>query len=297
MFKNYFTIFRSLSTLLTTPLRFLTLAIISASLTACGSSSITDRIVDAVLTTDQKQAIAKQVVRASNPLELVSTITNITELIGFLPTGPMNCTSGSGSGVQTTVDNPPLGSFDSEDSILLDAQNCQTLLGRLDGTLTLTGTSTGTTTVFSNATIDGSSLINGTLELAPSNNFDLLAGTGSLGMKASNFSVTENGNTATLKNGDYNFVLSGSNYTFTADQTYTFNQFPGNLTAKTEVAGFTGDTSINAGGGLEISSPLNGEMIITFPGNSKATVSANTGNETTYSLTVDNTTITQLWDQ
>ena len=296
MFKNYFNRFRLFSTQRVILLRLSTLAIISTFLVACGSS-ITDRIVGAVLTTDQKQAIAKQVVRVSNPFELVNTITNITELIGFLPTGPMSCGPGSGTGVQTTVDNPPLGSFDNGDSIILDAKNCQTLLGRLDGKITLTGTNTGTTTVFSNATIDRSSLVNGTLELAPSNNFDPLAGTGSLGMKASNFSVTENGNTATLKKGDFNFVLSGSNYTFTADQTYTFNQFPGNLTAKTEAAGFTGDTSINADGGLGISSPLNGEMIITFPGNSKATVSANTGNETTYSLTVDNTTITQLWDR
>ncbi len=293
MLKNYFKSFRLLSTL---P-RTLLLTSICSSLVACGGSSITDLIVDAALTTEQKQNIAKQVVRVSNPFELVDTITNITELIGFLPTGTMDCASGIGTGTQTIVDNIPLGSFDAGDSIVLDATNCQTLLGKLDGKLTLTGTTTGTTAVFSNARINGSSLTNGRIELAPSNTYDLVAGTGSLGIKASDLSITESGNTATLKNGDYNFALSGNSYTFTADQTYTFDQLPGKLTAKTGSAGFTGATSVTSGGDLDISAPIAGVMIITFPGDSRATVSANTGNQTTYSLTVDNTTITQLWDQ
>ena len=284
MFKQYFN-------------KTLPLIMLGASLVACGSGSITDRIVDAVLTTDQKQLIAKQIVRVTNPLELVDAITGITTLIGFLPTGPLACTSGSGSGNVTTIDTPPVGSFGEGDSIVLDASNCQTVLGTIDGKLSITGTNTGTTTEFSNTKLDGSSLVNGRIDLSPSNNYNLLDGTGTLGIKATNLAITENGETATLKNGDYIFALSGNSYTFTADQAFSFSQFPGKLTAKTEGNGFSGSTNLDASGDLNISSPLAGEMIITYPGGSKATVSANTGNETTYALTVDNQTINQLWDQ
>ncbi len=278
--------------------KLFSVGLLSVSLVACGGGG--SNFSGSTLTTAQKQAIANVAIESADIFELVDVILTLTDQISVLDSGVLVCVTGSES--STIVNNAPTATFDAGDSITLNATNCVDSDGDgFNGTLSITGSTvagaTATNASFAGTGFFDDAAVNGSIQIIPSANYNPTGGSGSLAVSIDDFTVTDTGTTVSLKNGSYNLALSGSGYTYNIDHEITSNLFAGTVKAQTGTSGFTGTTSIDSFGDFVIESPLAGVMTITYPDGSTAAVDANTGSATTYSLSVDGTTTTELWDQ
>lgn len=173
----------------------------------------------------------------------------------------------------------------------------------VNGEVSYIGSTTGITTTFINSGTLKANL-NGILEISPTVDYSPVNGTGSLQIIFDRLILTNNQantiknqvNNITYRNGSNRFSLTGNNYTNQVNYEIASNLFSGSVRLETEANGFTGTTSI-FGGKLAVSNPLSGMMNIRFPDGSSGVISADTGNHSTYNLTIDNQTTTVLWDR
>ncbi len=278
----------------------LSIIALSGALVACGGGSSSTGSGSG-LTEANQQTIAETTVEAADINDLVnSNIEALTTLVGQASpnaTQDLGCLN-SGTRTLAFTDQNNDNTFNGTDTLVLTANNCDVGDVVLSGIITYTGNNTGSSNtpgfkVELTNFVSGGNSANGSIDVQPSTDYDPSTNTGSVAINIPSITFVEGGVSYTISNGDYLLTLGQNNtYTYASDFNYTSSQFSGTVSANTTTP-FGGSTV--GTNGFEIQNPDTGIMVITLPDNSTATVDAGTGANSTYSLSINGSTVTKVW--